>query len=66
MLFRMDYLLGGPLGIPRPELGSIARLNYELLTALPLNTREGSAFVNAEATLILNPADPYCWGIREA
>lgn len=24
----------------------------------------GTAFVNAEATLILDPADPYCWGIR--
>lgn len=25
----------------------------------------GSAFVNAESTLILNPADPFCMGIRE-
>jgi 4-hydroxyproline epimerase len=24
----------------------------------------GSAFVNAESTLILDPADPFCWGIR--
>jgi len=29
-----------------------------------LPTIRGSAFVNAEATLILNPADPYCGGIR--
>jgi 4-hydroxyproline epimerase len=23
----------------------------------------GQAYVNGEATLILNPADPYCWGL---
>jgi len=27
-------------------------------------TITGTAFVNAEATLILNPNDPLCWGIR--
>jgi proline racemase len=27
-------------------------------------TITGSAFVNAESTLLLNPADPFCWGIR--
>jgi 4-hydroxyproline epimerase len=27
-------------------------------------TITGSAFVNAEATLLLNEADPFCWGIR--
>lgn len=27
-------------------------------------TVKGTAFVNSEATLIFNPADPFCWGIR--
>lgn len=27
-------------------------------------TIKGQAYVNAEAKLILNPADPYCWGIK--
>lgn len=27
-------------------------------------TIRGSAFVNADSTLILNDADPFCWGIR--
>jgi proline racemase len=27
-------------------------------------TISGAAFVNAEATLILDPRDPFCWGIR--
>jgi len=25
---------------------------------------KGSAFVNAEAELVLDPIDPFCWGIR--
>jgi 4-hydroxyproline epimerase len=28
-------------------------------------TIKGRAFINAEANLILNPADPYCWGISQ-
>ena len=31
--------------------------------AAVLPTIRGSAFVNAEATLLLDPADPFCWGI---
>lgn len=29
-----------------------------------LPTIRGSAFVNSEATLVLNEKDPFCWGIR--
>ena len=29
-------------------------------------TITGTAHVNAESVLILNPADPFCWGIRDA
>jgi len=29
-----------------------------------LPTITGTAFVNAEATLLLDPEDPFCWGIR--
>ena len=29
-------------------------------------TIAGTAHVNAEATLILDPGDPFCWGIRDA
>jgi len=25
---------------------------------------KGSAFVNSEAELVLDPRDPFCWGIR--
>ena len=43
LLFRVDYLLGGPFEIVKPEVGSIAQLNYRLLTAGVLRIREGSA-----------------------
>jgi 4-hydroxyproline epimerase len=39
--------------------GSIQEVEGELIPTI-----KGTAFVNAEARLILNPADPCCWGIR--
>jgi len=39
-----------------------ARYRREGDTILPIIT--GVAHVNAEATLILDPSDPFCWGIR--
>ena len=40
--------------------GRYRRLDAQRI--LPVIT--GTAFVNAEATLLLDPADPFCWGIR--
>lgn len=45
-LFRLDYILGRPLEILRPEPGTVSRVNYLLLTALPSplqNPRAGSS-----------------------
>ena len=44
-------------------IGSIfeGSIRVEGNTLIP--TIRGSAYVNAEATLIFNPADPFCWGI---
>src|SRR5439155_19078702 len=39
--------------------GSVAVVNGEIIPTI-----KGTAFVNGEATLILNPADPFCAGIR--
>jgi len=39
--------------------GSVSVVNDEIIPTI-----KGSAFVNAEATLILNPADPCCWGLN--
>lgn len=38
--------------------GSVHVLNGEVIPSI-----KGSAFVNAEATLLLDPDDPFCWGI---
>jgi 4-hydroxyproline epimerase len=39
--------------------GTVQEVDGELVPTI-----KGRAFINAEATLILNPKDPYCWGIR--
>jgi len=39
--------------------GTIKRVEGDLI---PIIT--GRAYINAEVTLLLDPADPYCWGIR--
>ncbi len=39
--------------------GSISAVNGQLHPSI-----KGSAFVNAETTLILDERDPFCWGIR--
>lgn len=43
LAFRLDYLTGGVMGIERPEISSVNVLNYRLLSAGPLNLREGSS-----------------------
>jgi 4-hydroxyproline epimerase len=45
-------------------IGSIFEGTIEVDGDLVLPTIRGSAFVNAEATLILDPLDPFCDGIR--
>lgn len=42
LAFRFDYLTGGYLGFPRPDIGSIAQLNYQLL-ASNVQDRQGTA-----------------------
>ncbi|HVR73353.1 MAG TPA: proline racemase family protein [Planctomycetota bacterium] len=44
--------------------GSVFEGSVKLVNGNLIPTVEGSAFVNAEATLILNPLDPCTWGIR--
>jgi len=44
--------------------GSTFEGSVNVIDGKIIPTIKGSAFVNAEATLILNPSDPCCWGIR--
>lgn len=45
-------------------IGSLFEGSVKLVNGEVVPTIKGSAYVNAEATLILNPADPCCWGIQ--
>jgi 4-hydroxyproline epimerase len=44
--------------------GSIFEGSFEELDGKTIPTILGRAYVNSEAHLLLNPADPLCWGIR--
>jgi 4-hydroxyproline epimerase len=43
--------------------GSVFEACFELEGDQVLPTIKGSAWVNGEATLLLDPSDPHCWGI---
>lgn len=44
LAFRLDYLTGGMLEVPRPEYGSLSRLNYVVLTSEPvISLRQGTS-----------------------
>ena len=45
-------------------VGSVFEGSVRIVNNNIIPTIKGSAFVNAEATLILDEADPFCWGIR--
>uniref|UniRef100_UPI0035715B1E 4-hydroxyproline epimerase n=1 Tax=Chitinimonas arctica TaxID=2594795 RepID=UPI0035715B1E len=56
-----------PAGQPwRQEsvIGSLFEASYQLQDGLLYPTIAGHAYVNAEATLLIDPADPFAWGIR--
>jgi len=60
-------LAEGAEWIPESIIGSVFSGKFTWLdraagTVLPVIT--GTAFVNAEATLLLNEEDPFCWGVR--
>ena len=42
-LYRIDFLLGRPFGIPKREVASINQLNYQLLTVDRITSRAGSS-----------------------
>jgi 4-hydroxyproline epimerase len=46
--------------------GSVFEGSVELDGGLVVPTITGQAWVNAEITLLIDPADPLCWGIRKS
>ncbi len=45
-------------------LGSVFEGSVEVVDGRIVPTIRGTAYVSGETTLILNPEDPFCWGIR--
>jgi proline racemase len=45
-------------------IGSLFRARYTREGGNIIPCITGTAFVNGEATLLLDEADPFCWGIR--
>ena len=45
-------------------IGSVFEGSVQIVNGQVIPSIKGSAFITAEATLILDPRDPYCWGIR--
>jgi 4-hydroxyproline epimerase len=45
-------------------IGSVFEASAEIHDGAIIPTIKGSDYVTGEATLLLNPADPFCWGIE--
>jgi 4-hydroxyproline epimerase len=45
--------------------GSVFEGSYELSDSKVIPTITGQAWVNGDSTLILDPSDPCCWGMRQ-
>jgi 4-hydroxyproline epimerase len=62
-LFADGKLEAGEVWRQEGIVGSVFEGSVQLVDGELVPTIKGSAFVTAEATLILNAADRYCWGI---
>jgi 4-hydroxyproline epimerase len=46
--------------------GSVFEASYTMVDGQLLPSIRGSAWITAESTLLLDPADPHCWGLARA
>ncbi|HEX7861418.1 MAG TPA: proline racemase family protein [Verrucomicrobiae bacterium] len=65
-LYADGKLTAGQIWRQESITGSVFEGSVEERDGKVFPTIKGSAFVNSEARLLLNPADPLCWGIRAA
>ena len=63
-LFAKNQLREGEVWRQESITGSVFEAQIERVGADLVPTITGTAFVNARATLILDEADPLCWGLR--
>jgi 4-hydroxyproline epimerase len=62
-LYEDGKLAEGKIWRQESIVGSLFEGHVEIVNRAILATIRGSAYVNAEATLILDERDPFCWGI---
>jgi 4-hydroxyproline epimerase len=55
----------GQVWVQESILGTLFTARYRREDDSIIPTITGTAFVNSEATLLLNEQDPFCWGIRD-
>ncbi len=63
-LFAAGKLKEGQTWRQESIVGTIFEGSVKVVDGAVRPTIRGQAFINAEATLILNDRDPFCWGIR--
>lgn len=63
-LYADGKLRAGEIWRQESIVGSVFEGAIQIVDDKICPTIKGSAFVNAEATLILDERDPFCWGIR--
>jgi 4-hydroxyproline epimerase len=63
-LFADGKLQEGEMWRQESIVGSVFEGWVNVINGETIPTIKGSAFLTAEATVILNPNDPFCWGIR--
>jgi 4-hydroxyproline epimerase len=65
-LFADGELRAGQVWRQESITGSVFEGTVEDANGKVIPTIKGTAYVNSEARLVLNPTDPLCWGIRGA
>jgi 4-hydroxyproline epimerase len=65
-LYEDGKLRAGEVWQQESIVGSVFSGSVSIVDGAIVPIIRGSAFVNAEATLILDERDPFCWGIRPA
>ena len=63
-LFADGKLSPGAIWRQESITGSVFEGQVEERDGKIIPTIKGTAYVNSEARLLLNPSDPLCWGIR--
>ena len=63
-LFADGKLKEGETWVQESVVGSLFSGSVRQVGDALIPTLRGTAFVTGESTLILNPEDPFCWGIR--